>query len=863
MNSFKLKPPKLGDLILKQVAKYEDNVSMRGDFNEEFETISTSKGDFSAWIWYWFHLLRSFPSFINDIIYWRSIMFSNNLKTAWRFIKRHKGYSFINIVGLAFGMSIFVLTWIYVRYENSFDNFHEKGEQIYRVFDTSNDKYYGWENSVPTPPALGPTLKNDFPEVVNSARIKSNIATFVYKDQFIQEQGISADADFLFMFNFPLISGNPESLRSPDNILISQKIASKYFQGENPVGKILQMNYVTGETSFFNITGIFLTIPENSHIKFDYISSLPKELLNSFSNWNSNSVITYIEIQSSANYKELESKLASVKTHYSVENQPEELKLQPLKKIHFDVQSGLDYFADRANSQKIHIFFAVGIITLLIGCINFINMTTARSSIRMLEVGLRKTLGAQKIHLIRQFISETYMFFLPAFLASIIISLLFLPVFNRYIGREIPSFSFLDPSFLTVLIGTVLAVGMMCGIISALFLTSGNPINSVRNRSCARIKGTKFRNVLVVFQFSTCVVLLLITLTVSKQMHYIDSMDLGYSKDNVLAVLTTEIKPGYFNVFKNDLEQHSAVTEIAESSFQPTAGRVMLPAAFQDESGEEKNIKMGIGRISTSTLNFLNIALVNGRDFSSLHTTDRDSSAIINETAARIFGWEDPINKTFNLRSKEMRVIGVVKDFHFRSLHTKIAPFVFTLSSPDSSIYLMMKIDAKKTKSFIPFLGNLHKKYSNNSHPLTYFFLDDKLDAKYRKEERFNSVFKYFSAFTVFIACLGLFGLAAFTADRKTKEIGIRKILGATTSSLIQLLSWEFIRWVVLANMISWPIAYYFMRKWLVDFSYKTNISAWIFVTAAVVSISIAIFTVIGQSLKAIRKNPAVSLRNY
>jgi hypothetical protein len=258
MISFKLKPPKLGDLILKRMAPYEDNVSMRGDFDEEFETISRSKSHLHAWFWYWYHLLKSAPSLLGDIIYWRSVMFSNNVKTAWRFIKRHKGYSFINIAGLAFGISLFILTWIYVRYEYSFDSFHEKGDRIYRVFDTSNDKYYGWENSVPNPPALGPTLKEDFPEIVNSARIKSNIASFVYKDQFIQEQGISADADFLDMFTFPMVSGYAQSLRNPDNILISQQMASKYFQGENPVGKILQMNSVNGETRSLNIAGIFL-----------------------------------------------------------------------------------------------------------------------------------------------------------------------------------------------------------------------------------------------------------------------------------------------------------------------------------------------------------------------------------------------------------------------------------------------------------------------------------------------------------------------------------------------------------------------------------------------------------------------------
>lgn len=786
----------------------------------------------------------------------------NYIKTALRAIRRQKGYSFINVIGLAIGLTVCMMIVLWVADEWSFDRFNANADRIYRVYRNESATTEG-ATSVLTPPPMAAALKADFPEIIKATRFgywRRSLVT--YKDKSFNESGFRhADPDFFDMFSFPLLNGDPENVFSqPYSVVLAEKAAEKYFGKEDPIGKVLTVNNSYDVT----VTGVIHNESFNSSLEFDFLAPFDLLLKESIGeehadNWGFNSFGTYVMLERSVSAENLNEKLKSYLHKYSEED-TDELALQPLTDIHLFSNLGHD-LSNRGDIKYVWIFSALAVFVLLIACVNFMNLTTARSANRAREVGLRKVVGAGRPQLIRQFFSESILMALFALVIAFFLLEFFLPLFNTLSGKKLASNWQNNPTLLIGFIGLAFLTGILSGIYPSLFLSSFRPIQSLKGSMNSSGANLIFRKALVIFQFTLSIFLIIGTHVISRQLSYMRNIDLGFNREHII----------YISIHGELHEKYDAIREqfLKDPDVLHVTASMSLPTSIQGSpgtpmwEGRPPDAKMEIKAdfVDYDYIETFEIPLVEGRSFSRDFATDPETAFIVNEEAVRRMGLEKPVvGKKFGFWDIDGQIIGVMKDAHFQPLHQKIEPLVFKMF-PGWLRRMYVKFRSDNIAST---LSSLEKTWvdMNLGYPFEYRFLDEAFENLYKSEARLEKIFRSFAALAVFIACLGLFGLASFVAEQRTKEIGIRKVLGSSTSRIVALLNQEFLKWVAASNLIAWPIAYLALRKWLQKFAYRAGIEIWAFVLAAILGLAVALFTVSLQTLRAARANPVDSLKH-
>jgi len=796
-------------------------------------------------------------------------MLKNYLKIALRNIKKHKGYSFINIASLAVGLSCCILILLYIRYEFSYDKYHNDAQYIYRVVREHQGRSV-WDNSSEHP--LAASLKENFPEVVKATRVKKNdeVGVVEYNSKRFNEEGIYfVDKDFLEIFTFPLVSGDIHTaLNEPFSVLITQEMAEKYFGNEEPVSKTLRIKEWYREIKYdYKIKGVLKNIPENSHFIFDFLVSyntlytLKREGRDSVETWSYYEPKTYIKLESHAKPIDLEGKFPAFLRKYKGEKSASErLRLQPLIDIHLG--GNLRYELEtNSNMRYLYLFSAIAFFIMLIACLNYINLSVARSAKRAIEVGMRKVVGANKVQLVRQFLGESMVFSILALIISFLLVGFVLPAFGYLIERNLTLSLFQDLDMLLVFLGIAVFIGLLSGSYPAFFISSFHPIQIIKGTLRIGSKSSAvFRNSLVVVQFVVSIVLIVCTFVIHNQLSFIRNRNLGFDKEQMVTVYTMDRNlKGNPESLKRELLKNPEILGVSASLDLPTTIRRTSTIEWE-EQGERRKLGLNYTFVDYDFFNVYDIELAKGRKFSEDFSMDKEQAVVINETAARNLGWENPVGRRFQTQGREWTVIGVIKDFHFQSLHWEIAPLVFLFYEGRGIDYFSIKFSPFNIPSTLGFIKEKWIRFSPE-FPFQYAFLNERVDKIYKAEQKLGKSFDIFTLVALSIACLGLIGLASFISEQKRKEIGIRKVLGADFQSIIVLLARDFVKCIAVAAVIAWPIGYFVMERWLQNFVYRTSIGIEIFILSGLLAFVIALTTVSYQSIKDALANPVDSLR--
>jgi putative ABC transport system permease protein len=791
-------------------------------------------------------------------------MFKNYFKIAFRKLWKQKVYSFINIMGLAVGMTACFLIYLYVHFETNYDAFNSKADRIYRIISdikTPSD-LLKW-SSTSSPVAIN--MQRDFPEVESAVRISGE--SFLVRngnDKFQETNSIMADSTLFKIFDFPLIYGDKNTaLKEPFSIVLSQTTAKKYFGNTNPVGKNLLL---TGDAHNATVTGVMKDIPENSQVKADMIVSLSSQQQiygrSSDSEWTSFSIISYVLLKPGADAKAVQAKLpAFVDFHTGEKLKNAQMSLtfflEPLRKIHlYSTRDG----SKAGNIKNVYIFSIIAIFILLIACINFINLTTARSAERAKEVGIRKVAGAERFQLAKQFVGESIVISILAFIIAIVLSSLLLPQFNQLAGVQVSTPFFYHPMYTVSLFLIAVGIGIIAGFYPALILSSFRPIMVLKGRFATGTRGILLRKGLVIFQFAISIILIIGTVIVYRQLSYMRSQDLGFNKDQTI-VIDTNGDPGK-DAFKQSLAEIPSVIATTFSSTVPGSGNNTAYTKLQNHAGDMQTAALDIYFVDFDYINQYKIQVLAGRGFSREFLTDTTKAMVINESAVKLLGYSSPqqaIGRDFDQWGRKGKVIGVVKDFHYQALQEPIKPLTMRIE-PGGYQLISVKV---RTANLPSTIKGIESKWNQAipTRPFAYSFLDESFDKQYRAEDRFGKLFFNFAILAIFISCLGLLGLASYSTLQRTREIGVRKVLGASVSNIINLLSIDFLKLVLLAFVIACPVAWFFMNRWLQDFAYQTHLTWWMFVLAGIAAIVIAFVTISFQAIKAAIMNPVKSLR--
>lgn len=809
-------------------------------------------------------------------------MIRNYFKVAVRNLWKNKGFSAVNIIGLAAGLATCLLIFLYVTDELNYDRYNEKADCIYRI---DGDIQFGGNHLIlaASPDPMGATLKKDFPQVEQYVRFRGHGGFLVKKGtENVQENKvIYTDSTLFDVFTLPLIAGDANTaLVNPNSVVITESIAKKYFSSTNVVGKTLTIN----DTSNFKITGVIKDMPKQSHFNYDFFVSMYGQLSPyEINQWTSNNFNTYIVLKKGANPKALEAQFDAFTTKYlgpslqSLNLTMDQFKksgnhisytLTPLTSIHLYSNKSAE-LGINSNIEYVYIFSAIAVFILLIACVNFMNLSTARSSGRAKEVGVRKVLGSMRKSLIIQFIIESLLISCIALLLALAIAVLLLPYFNQLAGKEISLSLVTNVWLLPSLLLLVIVVGLLAGSYPAFYLSSFKPVEVLKGKLAAGFSGSWLRSGLVVFQFWISIILIIGTLVVYNQLTYIRNKNIGYKRDNVLIIQNTDALGTQVNVFKNNVLKLNGVQDATMTGFLPTSDWRNDSPIFSDASLDQKKaVSLQIWNVDEHYIPTLNMQMAKGRNFSTQFLTD-SSGIILNEAAARLFGFADPLNKPLYLmnnfpvkESKDvsvLHVLGVVKDFNFNSLHDNVTPLCFLLKKQTGRI--AFRITSANPHNLVKQIENEYKTIAPGQ-PFAYSFMDDDYNKMYDAEQRTGSLSATFSALAILIACLGLFGLVTYAAEQRRKEIGIRKVLGANVGNIVTLLSKDFLKLVLVAAIIAFPVAWWAMNQWLQSFAYRISISWWVFVFAGIIALLIAITTISLQAVKAALANPVKNLRS-
>ena len=782
-------------------------------------------------------------------------MIRNYFRIAFRNIQRHKGYSFINIVGLALGMACCILIILWVKDEMATDKYHAKLDSLYLV---RTIQHYGSEVSrgAGSVPALAPALKAEYPEVLNAARFSNGQDEHLleYGDKQFREYIQMADPEIFELFTFPFIQGNPgDTFGDPYVMVLSETIAQKIFGDQDPVGKVLTLN----KSDEFRVVGIMKDIPHNSSIQFQIWAPLVLSTKlwgsNYLSTWYNLAFRTYAEMADNVDIAAFNEKIFN-RIRQSNPNTNSEPFLYPYSMVY------LEYWGRMTN---IRIFSMIAFVILIIACINFMNLSTARSAHRAREVGLRKVVGAQRHQVMRQFFGESLLFTLLSLGVAILIVRVCLPGFRNLTAKPLPIKDLIDPAILLGILAVTIATGFLSGSYPALFLSSFQPAAVLKGGRVSRAKGGLFRKMLVVLQFALSVMLIIGTVVIYNQVRFMKNKSLGFDKEHLLHVRIEGDMLDNIPSIKNEFLQHPGIQSVTASSHSPTG--VYNNGQDWDWEGRDPNVNPLVTYfgVDPDFLKTFKMELVQGETFRQ-ETGHTLTSVIINERFADIMEMPSVIGARLSQDDMQLQIIGVAKDFHFTPVNREIGPAIIyydpTYRSFQTYEYLFVRLNPGDIPASIAHIEKTVKAF-NPGFPFEYRFLDAEYDQMYRGMEREMSVVRIFTALAILISCLGLFGLAAYTAEQRTKEIGIRKVMGASVPGILVLLSREYAKWVLVANVIAWPISYFLMREWLQDYHYRTSLGLPVFLLAAAISLMIAQLTVSYQAVKAARSNPVNSLR--
>lgn len=769
-------------------------------------------------------------------------------------MKKQKIYSFINMGGLAVGMACCILILLWIRDELSYDRFHIKGKRIYRIVCT--DDWAGKADKFAvTPPAMAPALAQDFPEIERTTRYYEieNVLVSLKEKKFLEKEISVADPAFLEIFSFPLLKGDPKtSLADPRSVILSESQGTKYFGDQDPMGKTL---VVAGRYAF-KVTGIMKDFPQNSHLQVKIL--LPVQILEDFgwdlNSWDRAFIFTYVLLKPESHSIDKE-RLTSYAHSRIEDSESLSFQLLALEDIHLK-SGGFGGLGARGDIRNIYIFSTVALFILLIGCINFMNLSTARSSNRAKEVGIRKVLGATRRDVAKRFFGESVlMSFLALFLALVVVECL-LPAFNNMTAKKL-SLDFQGSTlFYISLLGIALGTGFISGSYPALFLSSFKPASVFRHFSGSG-KGlhSHFRRILVAFQFTLSITLIIGIGIVDQQLKYIQSKELGIIHDSVVCLEMTPNLREKYSVIKEEFLRLPSVSAVTTSSKRPF---YHLSSTDWTDPVTGKSINIFFDDVDSDYLKTFGIPIEQGRFFSEKFGLDR-TSYVLNKEAVRLMGFTDAIGKDIEIFERKGTVIGVIADYHFRSLHFKIGGLVLRYADKGQQ-YLMARLEPGGIEATIRDMERIWTTYEQE-YPFHYIFMDEDLNRLYRPEMRFRTVFGYSALLAIIISSLGLFGLAFFMAEKRTKEIGVRRILGASSSSIVVLLFKDFTKWVLAANIFAWPIAYFAMTNWLTNFAYRMSLHLDIFFIASGLTLLIAVLSVSYQSIKASLADPIDSLR--
>jgi len=810
-------------------------------------------------------------------------MINNYFIIAWRNLLKNKTFSLINIVGLASGLACFILIALYVADELSYDRYNAKANNIYRV---NSDLLFGGNNLhlAVTPDPLGEILKKDYPQVEEYVRFyNSNGYRMVKKGhEYIREDNVvHADSTLFNVFTFHFIAGESKTaLNEPNTVVITKSVALKYFGTTDVVGKSIETD--ENKNTLYKITAVLQNTPHNSHFNFDFIFSM-HNLQYPWGNFLSQNFQTYIVLRPGTDYKVFEKNFTQVinkyvlpqaKQYMNIKSMDEFAKagnkldysLMPLTDIHLHSDRTAELGVN-GNIQYVYIFSVVALFVLLLACINFVNLSTARSSSRSKEVGIRKVIGSDKLSLIKQFLAESTLTAIIATVFAIAIAWLGISWFNNLSGKQLSIAELFQAKYLVFIIALPFVVGLVAGVYPAFYLSSFKPILVLKGKINAGFKKSSLRNVLVIFQFATSIFLIVGTMVVYNQLNYIQTKKLGFNKDQVLIVNGTGNLGNNTEAFKNEVLKFSGVTGSAYAGFLPVSNSSRTDNSYSKEAvmDSKNSLNMQTWIADDNYLNVMGMELVKGRNFSKEFGTD-STAIIINESTATLLGYDDPIDKKLytlfqNQNSRQLttyHIIGVVKNFHFESLRQNIGPLCFRYGKPDW--VTAFKVNTGDIKELVAKIEGTWKTIAP-AMPFNYQFLDDAFDNMYRVEQRTGQLGLSFAIIAILIACLGLFGLVTYMTEQRIKEIGIRKVLGANVTVLVTMLSKDFLKLVLISTLLAVPLAGWAMHKWLQDFVYRINIGWWVFIAAGLLALMISLITISFTAIKAAIANPVKSLR--
>jgi putative ABC transport system permease protein len=805
-------------------------------------------------------------------------MLKTYFKIALRSLSRNKIFTAINIFGLAFGISTCLLILLFLQDELGYDSFNKKADQMYRVVFRGSVQGEKMKEAMVMPP-VAQTLKMEYPEVLEATRLRSfGTPRISYGDKTFKENAFAyADSNFFQVFTLPFIEGDPKTaLLEPNTIVISETMAKKYFGYENPIGKMLEFK---DWNTNFKITAVMRNMPKNAHFHFDLFGSMASFPQSREFSWMTSEYYTYLVLQKGYDYKKLEAKLPKDVekymgsqlqkalgmnyTQFRQKGNELGLYLQPIRDIHLRSDLNLE-LEPVSDIRYIYIFSVVAVFMLFIACINFMNLSTAGASRRAREVGIRKVLGSLKRQLINQFLLESILITSFALLISLLFVYWALPFFNTLSGKNLSLNMLSNPWIVPGLLTFGLFIGVLAGCYPAFFLSSFNPIKVLKGKLVSNNKTASLRSGLVVFQFFISIVLIVGTTIVHKQLSFIQNTKLGYDKEKVLIVQEAYWLGKNEEVFRQQLLQDPRVANVSISSYIPAGNSYNNNFMVYADNKSDQFVKTLRYDVDYDYMQTLGMQMLFGRNFSKSFGTD-SAGIIINEETAKAFGWEKDaighrLTRTENDGTKfTYHVIGVVKNFHFKSFHETISPLVMVLGYNSENI-----IVKAKSRDIAGLLNTMKKNWTDLKAevPFSYSFLDERFYDTYRSEQKVSLILSIFAGLTIFVTCLGLFGLATFTAEQRTKEIGIRKVLGASVISIVSLLSKDFLKLIFIGFSISTPVAWFIMNKWLQDFAYRINISWWVFLFAAAIAITITMLTISFRAIKAAVVNPVDSLRS-
>ena len=831
--------------ILRLLADPEEAPSLAGDIDEEYADIRERRGAIPAALWLWFQVVISLPSFVQSYLYWRQAMFANYLRTAWRNLVKHKVFSVINIAGLAVGMACCILIFLWVKDELGFDRFHPNHDRLFRAVNRQEGKWItssGW--------ALAPTLKRDFPEIRKATRFAARNVLFAYEDRSLTKQVAFVDPDFLEMFRFPLRAGDRRSALAADqSAVVTARAAKAIFGNTDPLGKILSINNNQFQVP---VTGIAEDPPPNSIFQFDVL--VPVRILGGEvdGDWSYESEC-FVLLGENASLEDLRAKIAPIVMKYDRRvNTIRTLDLQPLTRIRLYGLGG------GGAILYVYIFAVIAVFILFMACINFMNLATARAGTRSKEVGLRKVVGARKSDVLRQFYGEALLHAGLALLLALGLVLLLLPAFSRLAEKSL-SLSFTrDAGVLLALLAITVVAGVVSGSYPALILSSFRPAAALRGAAAARSSKSGLRRTLVVLQFSIAIVLVIGTLAVRRQLDYIRTINLGYNRHQVVTLGMNRVIRSRYQALKEELLRDPGVANVTAANNPPTYVGNINPFWWEGRNPGEYETMNFIATDHDYVKTF-EMEIAAGRDFSRAFPTDAQNY-IVNEAAVRLMGFSDPVGKQFSIWDNKGVIIGVVKDFHNRPLSQEITPTAITLLPNWAPSFLFVRVRPESIARTVDRIEATWKRLVPGQ-PFEPVFLDQSFDDLYRSDRRMGVLFRDFAGLAIIISCLGIFGLSAFLAEQRTKEIGVRKVLGASVGGIVSLLTREFVVLVTVANVIAWPAGFLLTNRLLRSYAYRTDVPLPVFLVAGVLAYLVALLTVSYQAVRAARTDPVRALR--